>query len=191
MLSTLFSQILPTIDPKLLQAIALVESDGDGWENGRPKIRFENHLFLEACEAANSYFSVGSPSWTEHKVWLAGVWTDVHESQANEYQALTIAKELCFAQAYESISIGTFQLHTVNYRLIGFRSAFLMYAFMSESPERELEVLQVFIRKNRTLEQAMLNHDFHAIAQVWNSGSPTWEQEFRLAYANLTSGEKP
>ena len=174
------------IDPNILHAIAQVESDGNGWENKRIKIRFETHIFLTNCPAAKEVFKVENPSHLKHYFYEDYKWKFVHESQVNELRALDIAKQFCFSEAYNSLSIGTYQLNTINYQNIGFPSGFLMYVYMSESPERELEVLQKFIKSNKRLYQAMIDKNLETIAFYWNPYNETWLKEFVAEYTKLT-----
>jgi len=183
----LFQSILPDIPVRILRALAEVESNGKGWENDRPKIRFENHLFLDKCPDALGTFFVdrGVKRWTNHQFMTDEGIKFTHESQETELKALNLAKNICFEAAFESISIGTFQLHTMHYKEIGFPSAFLMYAFMSESPERELEVLRKFIQITPGLKEALVAEDLEAIHQIWNSGNQAWLDRLKYVWSKL------
>lgn len=187
--NTLFQNILEStfynIDKDILYAIAQVESDGNGWEDDRIKIRFETHVFLNMCPDAINHFRLYEPNWDNHYYYFDNEWKYVHESQSNERQALDIAKQFCFQNAYNSISVGTYQINTINYKNIGFPSGFLMYAYMGESPEREIEVLHKMINKNKRLEQAMIDKNLETIAYYWNPYNNIWKEEFIKEYNKI------
>ncbi len=191
MITNLASQILQhkffDIDTDIIAAIGMVESDGVGWLNDKIKIRFENHIFLANCPEARKYFLAGEPSYSNHFFLNDEKWVFTHTSQKSEHQALDLAKTLCFTEAFNSISIGTFQLHTVNHTNIGFPSGFLMYAYMSESQEREIEIFSLFVKKNKPLYQAMKDKNLEDIAFYWNPHNPFWLDEFIKAYEQLKS----
>lgn len=175
---------------RVLQALAMVESSGNGWENDENgnleiKIRFENHIFLSKCVEGKSTFFVGNPSWTDHTMLSEDGLVFVHESQQTERKALKLAASICPTAAYEAISIGTFQLHAMNYKVIGFPFPSLMLSYMSESPEREMEVFKRYLRQTPALYHAMVAQDLDEIAYFWNPHNEAWKSRFEEAWNSL------
>lgn len=188
-LNQLYQTLVPDISSIVLQAIAEIESSGEGWENNQIKIRFENHLFLSDCPQASNTFLVGNPSHYDHKVLTNEGLEWVHESQRTERIALNIAANICPTAAFAALSVGTYQLSLQHYKAIGFPFPSLMLSFVSESPERELEVLKRFLKLNPTLYQAMVNEDLDTIISIWNPYNEYWGIEFKKAFWRLKNAQ--
>jgi len=188
-LNQLYQTLIPDISPIILQAIAEIESSGEGWENNQIKVRFENHLFLSDCPEASNTFFVGIPSHYDHKVLTDEGLEWVHESQRTERKALGIAANICPTAAFAALSVGTYQLSLQHYKKIGFPFPSLMLSFLSESPERELEVFKRFLKLNPELYQAMVNEDLDTIISIWNPHNEYWGIEFKKTYGRLKDAQ--
>lgn len=177
------------IDSNLILALANIESNNNGFEENRMKIRLENHLLVQDCSIASKTFSFDrKANWKNH------YFTDelgnklfTHKNQENEYKALSIAKFLCGDISYNSISMGMFQMLGKNYKEYGFPNSALMYSFLSESTERQLQVFFMYLNKNQELKQAFMNKDFNSIAKIWNSGNTNLPKLLANEYARIVS----
>lgn len=184
-------KVYEDIDPLLLHALANIESDGQGFQNDRIKIRLENHILVARCETAKHTFKYNlSDTWRNHTFRSNdGTIKNSHTSQENEYEALAIANFLCSDYAYQSMSMGVFQLMGFHFKTIGFNSAKLMYEYMSESPEREMQVFSRFLLKNERLYTAFIEQDFMTIALIWNSQQPNFAERLESEYTTLKAAQ--
>lgn len=185
-----YQEELNEIDPVLILALAHIETGGNGFQNDRMVIRLENHVLVAKCPLASSTF-VYNPSehWKDHyyKNSLSNEWHFTHNNQNSEYDALSVAKFLCGDSAYESVSMGMFQIMGIHYKKLGFPSAELMYSFMSESPERQIQVFNIMISKNSALRRAFQEYDYQTIQTIWNSGQKDFADKLHSTYLSMKS----
>lgn len=178
----LCENVLPEIPITILQALAEVESSGNGWKNDRIKVRFEQPHFLLNCPEAKDTFFVNGDT---HTFLTDGGLIYTHDSQDTEYQALKLATSICPMQSYKYISIGTWQIFGIHYSEIGFPLPSLLWSYMSESQERECQILKRYIQIKPELKKAMVNEDLDKIAELYNPHNPYWKQSFMFEYNKL------
>lgn len=120
-------------------AVWMVESGGRPFTQGKPVMRFENHVFWDRWGVDNpktfdAHFVFGGHGadgkrWEGHK-WRAktsDLWASFHGDQAKEYDAYHFARTLSGAElAAQSASWGGTQVMGFNCGLIGYASAFDM-----------------------------------------------------------------
>ncbi len=163
------------IDPGVAVAVLVTESAGDGFENGRMKIRFENHIF-------NMYWGKHNPerfaqhfafnpgeSWKEHQ-WRAdpnGAWQPCHQNQENEWQVFSFARSLDERAAMYAISMGAPQIMGFNHTSIGYGTVQAMFAAFQSDARAQLTSLFRFMEVNG-LVQAVRDGDYAAFARVYN-----------------------
>ncbi len=134
------------VDPNMLAAVILVESGGSGFVNGRLKIRFENHYFLNRT---NGYTDLFTYYWKDHKFRksIDEEWKPVHTNkQSSEYAAFNFAKSLNEEAAYESISMGMGQIMGAHFRAAGYNSAKKMYEDFSRGHEQQIKGMATFFK---------------------------------------------
>ncbi len=186
--SELCQNILPEVPTRILQALAIVESSGEGFVDNRVKIRFEAHLYLERVPEASERFWIGTPVWLEQYFLNdSGVWINVHESQQTEYQALKIASDINSVEAHKVLSIGMFQINSMSYAELGFPAAFpsLMLSWMGESQEHDCKILKKYISIKPGLKQALIDADFETIGRIWNNGNRFWISKLEDVYTSI------
>ncbi|WP_018884859.1 N-acetylmuramidase domain-containing protein [Paenibacillus massiliensis] len=136
-----------SVDPNLLGAVVLVESGGSGFVNGKLKIRFEVHHFVDS---PTSQFTYGSPKYKGHKYRKSSSenWKSVHENQTSEYAALDLAKSQNEERAYKSISMGLCQILGSNYKATGYSSAKEMFLKFSTGNEEQIKGFVNFLKND-------------------------------------------
>ena len=165
------------IDPTLAAALLAAESSGRGYApDGRLLIRFENHIFYDQWGKNNqaqffTYFKFDpGQRWLGHQ-WRAdanGEWQDLHcDSQALEWQALTVARQLDEMSALQSISMGLAQIMGFNYSMIGYSSAQAMFRAFQASAADQIGGFFRFVEARRLVE-AVRTGDLHAFAVGYN-----------------------
>lgn len=151
------------IDPLLLQAVALVESSGNGFSGGRMVIRFEVHKFYQFWGATNldtfhtHFIYLKEQPWANHQVKLPGspVFQAVHIGQWMEWKTFDFARSLNEDAAISSISMGMFQLMGFNHKLCGFDEARKMFDKLSEGEPEQFDAFIAFINSERQALQAL------------------------------------
>lgn len=143
-----------------LQAVADVESDGDGYdENGRIKIRFEGHKFRE--------YTGGKYDRTHPH--LSYSYKNRH-GKAHGYTAFNEAFALDEEAALKASSFGKFQPLAVNYREADFRSVRAFVDFLRESERNQLIVFCRMV-KFRHLDDELRRLDWAGFAKNYNGKS--------------------
>jgi hypothetical protein len=167
------------IEPGVAVAVIATESSGNGFQNGRMIIRFENHYFwrLWGKDNANKFkrhfsFSEAEP-WKEHQFRpdQNAAWQNFHGSQDSEWTVFTKARSLNDDAAKSSISMGLPQIMGANYKLIGYESAPAMFASFSKDERNQILGLFDFIQGPETVSRqviALQNQDFVAFAEQYN-----------------------
>lgn len=163
-------------DPAVAVAVLLAESSGDGFDpDGRLKIRFENHIFLQEWGEHNrpvfDRFFAFNPQepWKDHH-WRStqeGEWQRCHQSQAQEWQVLGFARNFVEDPALRSISMGASQIMGFNYAALGYASPREMFDDFQSSEEAQVRGLFRFI-ENRRLVEPLRQGDYLAFARGYN-----------------------
>lgn len=165
------------IDVALVRAVLAVESGGDGFQDGRLKLRFEPHILRERLLALfDGPFTVGEPAWNGNMHRHNGVL--FHGSQDGEYAALTDAIALTTAACYEAASYGAGQLMGVNHAVAGYDSAQAMMTAFARDAATHLRAVLMFCKNShdangRSALDCLRAGDFLGFAQIYNgAGQP-------------------
>jgi len=135
------------IEPMAALAVWMVESGGQPFTQGKPVMRFENHVFWDRWGKDNprtfdAHFVFGGRGadgkrWEGHK-WrkkVADPYAAFHGNQAREYDVYHFARTLAGVErAAQSASWGGTQVMGFNYGLIGYASAFDMVNAFARDP---------------------------------------------------------
>jgi hypothetical protein len=142
------------VEPALLAAFAQVESAGSGWiSDGRPKIRFEDHVFARKCDTPMRDLPPRGRG---------------SEYYAREWDRFEAAAKVCRDAAIESTSWRKFQIMGFNWATTGFESLDDFYEKMNSQDYDDIHALVEFIRHRPRLTRAMRDKDWHTIARVYN-----------------------
>ena len=181
------------IDPTLAAALLAAESNGRGFgPDGRLLIRFEIHIFFDQWGKNNqgqffTYFQFdANKRWLGHQ-WRSdpnGEWQELHrDSQALEWQALTVARQLDDTAALQSISMGLAQIMGFNYAMIGFGDVQAMFRAFQASIANQIAGFFRFV-ETRRLVDAVRSGDLHAFAVGYNgTGQADAYADILRAYA--------
>lgn len=177
--------------PADLEAIAEVESSGFGWfPDGRIKILFEKHWFykLIPVEARTNAMKNG----LARKNWISpknGGYKDQATADAR-YKLLERAIKIDREAAFQSISIGSFQIMGFNHAICGHQTAEGMFNAFCESEVYQLSALAGFLT-NKGLLSAIRSRDFQKIETVYNGGglNGAYAQKMKVASDKLRAGK--
>ena len=165
------------IDPGVAVAVLVAESTGDGFENGRLKIRFENQIFHHYWGRHNperfaQHFAFSTrpdESWKEHQ-WRAdpnGPWLPCHKSQDGEWEVFEFARQLDERAAMFAISMGAPQIMGFNHATVGYATVQAMFDDFANDARSQLTSFFRFMEVNR-LVQAVRDRDFVTFARAYN-----------------------
>lgn len=138
------------VDERLVRAVLKIESGGEGFVNGRLKIRFEPHVFKSRLQAIfDQLFTVGDPAWDgkQHKYHGA----PFHGNQEKEHAALASALAAVEAAAYESASYGAPQIMGFNYATAGYTSAKAMMEAFAQDEAAQFKAMFEFFKNQRDI----------------------------------------
>ena len=158
-------------------AVLVAESTGDGFENGRLKIRFENQIFHHYWGRHNperfaQHFAFSTrpgESWKEHQ-WRAdpnGPWLPCHKSQDGEWEVFEIARQLDERAAMFAISMGAPQIMGFNHATVGYATVQAMFDDFANDARSQLTSFFRFMEVNR-LVQTVRDRDFVTFARAYN-----------------------
>lgn len=158
------------VHPADLEAIALVESGGFGWfPDGRIKILFEKHCFHKLLSPSERALATADklarPKWISP---AAGGYKDQATAGAR-YALLERAIKLNRDAAFQSISIGTYQIMGFNHAICGHQTAEGMFNAFCESELYQLSALAGFLT-NKGLLPAIRARDFAKVETIYNGG---------------------
>lgn len=179
------------VHPADLEAIAEVESNGFGWfADGRMKILFEKHWFYKLIDPAKRAKAVNAG--LARAKWIApkdGGYTE-QKSSAQRYKILQDAIAIDEDAAYQSISMGKFQIMGFNHGLCGFVSAKQMFGQFVDSEANQLRAFANFL-KGKNLIPALKARDFAEIEKVYNGGglNGTYAKKMKAASDSLRAGK--
>lgn len=143
------------IEPALLKAVQIVEAAGrDGFlSDGRPQILFEGHIMYkefhkkfpdrDLAYLCKKFSTVFYPKWDKSK-YFGGL---------GEYKRLELAKEIDEECALKATSWGMFQIMGFNHNLCGCKDVFDFVHKMSESHEKQLELMYYFMNNSGCLKE--------------------------------------
>lgn len=177
------------IEPALLKAVQIVEAAGrDGFlSDGRPQILFEGHIMYKEVHKkfpdrdlaylCNRYSTVFYPKWNKSK-YFGGL---------GEYKRLELAKEIDEECALKATSWGMFQIMGFNHNLCGCKDVFDFVHKMSESHEKQLELMYYFMNNSGCLKE-LKEKDWVGFAKKYNGpgyAQNAYDQKLRNAYENF------
>ena len=158
------------VHPADLEAISEVESGGFGWfKDGRIKILFEKHQFYKRLDGSTRNKAVRAG--LARRIWISpknGGYKEQSNSNAR-YNILEKAIAYDEEAAYQSASIGRYQIMGFNYGICGFISAKHMFINFVESEAHQLRAFSNFLKGN-SLVPAIRRRDFEKIETVYNGG---------------------
>lgn len=149
------------VEPAVVMAFAEVESNGSGYlADGRPTILYEAHIFSAKTGGHwdASHPNISSPSWDR----------SLYKGGAKEYDRLTEASALNVDVAYQSISVGAFQIMGFNYLAAGYISPMAFYAGMKVSLDNQIAAFTSFCQHDSRLLDAMRRKDWETCARIYN-----------------------
>lgn len=177
------------IEPALLKAVQLVEAAGrDGFlDNGRPQILFEGHIMYrefhkkfpdrDLAYLCKRFSTVFYPKWDKSK-YFGGL---------GEYKRLELAKEIDEECSLKATSWGMFQIMGFNHNLCGCKDVFDFVHKMSESHEKQLELMYYFMNNSGCLKE-LKEKDWAGFAKKYNGpgyAQNAYDQKLRNAYENF------
>ncbi|MBL7975651.1 MAG: N-acetylmuramidase family protein [Candidatus Kapabacteria bacterium] len=132
------------IAPATMQAVCFVEASGKGFfDNGKPKIRFEGHIFWKELEKRGlkpTDYTAKNPDIVFQN------WTRTYyKNGPEEYERLERAKKIHAEAANASTSWGLFQIMGFNYKTSGFTSVADYVAAVQKSEREQLTAFGNFI----------------------------------------------
>lgn len=177
------------IEPALLKAVQIVEAAGrDGFlSDGRPQILFEGHIMYKEFHKkfpdrdldylCKRFSMVFYPKWDKSK-YFGGL---------GEYKRLKLAKEIDEECALKATSWGMFQIMGFNHNLCGCKDVFDFVHKMSESHEKQLELMYYFMNNSGCLKE-LKEKDWAGFAKKYNGpgyAQNAYDQKLRNAYENF------
>ena len=145
-----WKQLATRLDVELaaLKAVAEVESSGSGFlpaPDRRPKVLFEGHVFhrLTAGRHSLTHPAISHPVWDRSRY---------ARSLAGEWKRLDTAATLDPAAAMQSASWGAFQIMGFNHNLCSCKDVYEFVHKMSESHEKQLELMYYFMNTSGCLK---------------------------------------
>lgn len=177
------------IEPALLKAVQIVEAAGrDGFlPDGRPQILFEGHIMYKEFHKkfpdrdldylCKRFSTVFYPKWDKSK-YFGGL---------GEYKRLELAKEIDEECALKATSWGMFQIMGFNHNLCGCKDVFDFVHKMSESHEKQLELMYYFMNNSGCLKE-LKEKDWAGFAKKYNGpgyAQNAYDQKLRNAYENF------
>lgn len=177
------------IEPALLKAVQIVEAAGrDGFlSDGRPQILFEGHIMYKEFHKkfpdrdldylCKRFSMVFYPKWDKSK-YFGGL---------GEYKRLELAKEIDEECALKATSWGMFQIMGFNHNLCGCKDVFDFVHKMSESHEKQLELMYYFMNNSGCLKE-LKEKDWAGFAKKYNGpgyAQNAYDQKLRNAYENF------
>lgn len=177
------------IEPALLKAVQIVEAAGrDGFlSDGRPQILFEGHIMYKEFHKkfpdrdldylCKRFSTIFYPKWDKSK-YFGGL---------GEYKRLELAKEIDEECALKATSWGMFQIMGFNHNLCGCKDVFDFVHKMSESHEKQLELMYYFMNNSGCLKE-LKERDWAGFAKKYNGpgyAQNAYDQKLRNAYENF------
>jgi len=172
------------IDPALVRAVVQVESAGRVQVDGRPVIRLEVHHLERLATSRQrrrlarvlARDSESGKPWTKHRVDLGDGWQPLHHqrgeslatSQAREWAALALARQILGDRAIRATSIGMGQILGRHYARLGYDSPAAMLADAERGEAAQTAQILAFIDADPAMVDALRAGDLRAFAAVYN-----------------------
>lgn len=167
------------LTPDVAVAVLAIESAGRAFDEGRPIIRFENHIFWRFWGRFNAaqfkqHFSFSSSSVWKNHFWREdpeGKWEEQHtrtNNQDREWEVLAFARSLDDTAALYSTSWGAPQVMGFNHRKIGYQTPQEMVAAFQQDARWHILALFDFFRADARMLRGLQTRDFVQFAGVYN-----------------------
>lgn len=184
-----------SVESQSLLAVMMVESAGKPFgRDGRPIVRFENHIFWNQWGKTHKskfeiHFMFGrnadGTARSDAKRWMghffrkdmSSPWRQLHVDSSQvtqdlEWEVLEFAMSLAGDQAINSTSFGLSQIIGFNSTQAGYSSPKEFMSCMN-SEKMQIVAMAEFIKNDRRLLEAIRTLDFVAFAKVYNGpGQP-------------------
>jgi hypothetical protein len=165
-----------------LWAIIAVETSGCGYfEDRRPQILYERHIFYKLTQGRFPVSDINSP--------IAGGYA----GGTAEYDRLTRAIALDLDAALRSASWGIGQVLGENFRAAGFSDASSMVAAMCAGEDAQLLAVCKFLTSTG-LDRALRNHDWAGFARGYNGpnyAQNSYDTKLLRNYQKYSAGSPP
>jgi len=171
------------IEPEFVYAFLEIESSGQSFcSDGRPKIRFEPHIFCGASAsgvdtAKTAGFDYKTTPWYDkngkqaQEKWKAlGYKHSRGCPQTDEWAAFAAGAEMSVFQAFASISVGGPQIMGFNYKMMGYASPEDLYNEFAQSETTQIYGFFRFVAKKNSgaILKASRRKDFVTCAKNYN-----------------------
>lgn len=162
------------LDPLVLEAIVLTESNGSGFHNLRLKIRLEGHLLTGPTWGNPSVFTRHFSRDTQNKLLEyfrrseGEPWIMYHESQEMEWQAFEFARSLDAAAALRCTSMGAGQVMGFNARRVGYQSPLAMFEAFQRGEIPQMMAVVNYCLSDAELTAAIARKDWDEIVRRYN-----------------------
>jgi len=169
------------VELAVIKAVNEVESSGQGFLGGKPKILFEGHVFwrqLKKHDLDPNNLVQGNENI------LYSRWTREHYfGGAREHERLDKAKKVHENAALESASWGLFQIMGYHWEILGYKSVKDFVRLMNKSEGEHLKAFGRFILANN-LSKYLKDKDWASFAKRYNGpGYKTNKYDEKLAKA--------
>lgn len=155
------------VDIPSIRAVSEVESSGGGFHpSGEIKILFERHIMSKYLE--RNGLKLLAQIARKERPDLVNSKRGGYRGGLLENQRLAKACELNPEVAYQSISMGRYQIMGFHFKSLGFKSAIEMYKSLSKNEGAQLQAFCAFIKKNRRMHTALKNKDWAKFAKAYN-----------------------
>jgi hypothetical protein len=192
LLSTLAGRM--KFDTGAAVAVFCTESGGNGFQNGRMLIRFENHHFDRHWGKAHPQIFADHFRYNAQKPWTAHQWRastsagfeTVHTDQSSEWRCFEFASTLDPTAARLSISMGGPQILGSNFADAGFESVDQMFDAFTAGEKRQVIAFFDFLQGHDTHPPKILalqQRDFTRFAELYNGPGNAAEYGSRLSLA--------
>lgn len=151
------------VEVAVIRAIVEVETSGGGFfEDGRPKILFEAHIFDGFTDGKyrKSYPNISSAKWNR----------SLYKGGTGEYDRLWAAQKLDNSAALKSASWGLGQIMGMNHSACGYANVEKFVEAMHKSEGLQLMAMCSFIKTNN-LDDELRQHRWADFARAYNGPS--------------------
>lgn len=161
----LAAELSPNVKPSVLEAVAKIESSGNGFlSDGSPKILFEPHVFWRCLVKKGlkpSNYTKGNEDILYAK-WKRGAYGKISEQHTRLQRAALIDRDC----ALMACSWGAFQILAENWKSLGYKR---LQDFINDAYTEEGQV-RLFARfvKNNYLTDELEREDYKGFAIAYN-----------------------
>lgn len=173
---------LLNVEIEAIKAVTAVESNGGGFfEDGRPKILFEAHLY---GKLTNHIYDSSNPNISCIK------WDKtLYKGGIKEYDRLKEAINLNREAALKATSFGLFQILGMNYKICGFESVDKFVEAQVKSEGKQLESFVKFVKNNK-LDQYLKDKNWAEFTRHYNGPGQVelYSSKLQQAYNKAKNG---